>query len=453
MQNSLILRAYMERTPRSAELKQEAGRSFPSGVTHDSRYLLPYGIYATHAKGARKWDVDGHEYADFFGGHGALMLGHNHPKVVAAARAAVDQGWQFAASNERELRWAQRVQSLLPSAERVRFTASGTEATLLALRLARSFTGKQQIVRFRTHFHGWHDHTISGFVSHFDGSPTPGVLPGIAEAMLLHDPGDTEALSRTLSSRSDIAAVIVEPTGGQMGLTPLAPEFLHEIERLSRRHGVLFIMDEVVTGFRVSPGGAQGAFGLRPDLTTLGKILTGGMPGGAVAGRADIMNLLDHAAAQKAKREKILHPGTFNAHPVAAATGTATLDLLAKDGVCDAASAVAAELRARLNALLEAERVPWVYHGTYSMFHLFMNPKGRDLRPTTFDAFAVDSEELRAPPPELLCKFRLAMLVNGVDLNLLGGGLISSAHGPAELDWMESSLREAVRMLRQEAEI
>ena len=181
LSNSAIVAAYREKSPASAELAGQAARSFPSGLTHDSRYLQPYGIYIERAEGAHKWDVDGNEYVDYFGGHGALLLGHNHPQVLAAMHTALDAGTHFGASHALEVRWAQAVQKLVPCAERVRFTSSGTEATLLALRLARAHTGKSKIIHFATHFHGWQDHVTSGYSSHFDGAPTTGVLPGVAE--------------------------------------------------------------------------------------------------------------------------------------------------------------------------------------------------------------------------------------------------------------------------------
>lgn len=174
--NSHIMAEYLEHTPGSARLYERANQVFPSGITHDSRHMKPYPIYVDQAEGAHKRDVDGNDYIDYFGGHGALLLGHSHPEVTEAAQAALTRGTQYAASHEPEVIWGEAVLRMLPSAERVRFTASGTEATLLALRLARAFTGRDKIVRFKGHFHGWHDHMTSGYVSHFDGSPTPGVL-------------------------------------------------------------------------------------------------------------------------------------------------------------------------------------------------------------------------------------------------------------------------------------
>lgn len=211
--NSQIIADYRAKTPASAALAAEARELFPSGVTHDGRYLEPYGIYVTRGEGAYKWDVDGNRYIDFFGGHGALLLGHNRPEVIAAVQTALQDGTHFGANQEREVRWAQLVKQLIPSAERVRFTSSGTEATHMALRLARAFTGRRQVIRLKTHFHGWHDHVTSGFNSHFDGAPTVGVLPGVAEGVLLLPPNDLDAVAAALDANQDIAAMILEPTG------------------------------------------------------------------------------------------------------------------------------------------------------------------------------------------------------------------------------------------------
>ena len=272
----------------------------PSGITHDGRHLEPYGVYIERGEGPYKWDVDGNRYIDYYGGHGALLLGHNHPVVAAAVRSALERGTHFGASHALEVRWAEAIRGLMPSAERIRFTSSGTEATLMAVRLARSFTGRRKILRIRTHFHGWHDHMTSGYQSHFDGTPTVGVLPAVAEQVVLADPNDVDGLRRVLAADREIAAAIVEPTGGSFGMVPLAPSFLMALRELTAAHGALLIFDEVVTGFRVAPGGAQGHFGITPDLTTLAKIVAGGMPGGAVAGRADVLAALDFAASAAA---------------------------------------------------------------------------------------------------------------------------------------------------------
>jgi glutamate-1-semialdehyde 2,1-aminomutase len=264
--NSPIVAAYVEATPGSAALHAQAAQRLPSGVVHDSRYTDPYPMYTERATGPRKWDVDGREIVDFYGGHGALILGHCHPDITAAAQRQLALGTHFGSCHALEVEWAGLIQEMVPCAERVRFTSSGTEATHMALRLARAFTGKPRILRFQRHFHGWHDHMAFGVDGHFDGSPTPGVLPEIAAEVLLVPPGDIAAVEQALDEHDDIAAVIIEPTGASTGAVPVSAEFLHGLRALTRQHGVVLIFDEVVTGFRVSPGGAQGALGVTPDL-------------------------------------------------------------------------------------------------------------------------------------------------------------------------------------------
>ena len=448
--NSRIAAAYRERTRRSRALAGEARALFPSGLTHDGRRLDPYAVYVDRAAGPRKWDVDGNEYVDYFGGHGALLLGHCHPAIDRAVGDALARGTHFGASHEGEVRWAQAVQALVPSAERVRFTSSGTEATHLALRVARAATGRRKVLRFRTHFHGWHDHMASGFASHFDGTPTPGVLEEVAGSVVLLDPGDEPAMRETLAGDPDIAAVILEPTGSTFGLVPVRPAFLEALREASEAAGALLVFDEVVTGFRVSPGGAQGAFGITPDLGTFAKILAGGLPGGALAGRKDLLDHLDFEAAAAAGHEKIGHQGTYNANPVSAAAGSEMLRIVGASDACARANAFGERLRAALNEVLLEEGVAWAAYGTFSGFHLFLNPEGRPLRADRFDPHALDYRELRANPPGLADRLRLAMLVNGVDLTGAPGGTISAAHGDAERNDTVDAFRESLRMLKAE---
>src|ERR1700704_2798455 len=351
--NSKIESEYRARTRRSAELYGRARKVIPAGLTHDSRTLLPYPIYAARASGPRKWDVDDNEYVDYFGGHGALLLGHGHPAVVEAIERQVKLGTHWGSSHELEVRWAELVNRLIPCAERVRFTASGTEASHLALRLARAFTARTKVVRFTGHFHGWHDQVVAGSMSHFEGGVPAGILPGILDETVLL-PADDSALA-AIRARDDIAAVILEGSGASWGMVPLPEGFLAGLRAVTTERGIVMILDEVITGFRWSRGGAQARFGVIPDLCVLAKIIAGGLPGGAVAGRKDIMDQLDQAAAKAAGREKIGHQGTFNSNPLCAAAAVATLAIVERDDVCTTAETTAEELRTGMRTTLSEE--------------------------------------------------------------------------------------------------
>ena len=449
--NATLTEIYQALTPGSAALAAKARTVMPSGLAHDSRHFDPYPLYIQRALGPVKWDVDGNRYVDYFGGHGALILGHNHPTVMAAVHAALEQGTHFGACHALEVRWAELVTQMVPSAERVRFTSSGTEATLMALRLARAYTGRSKLVRFRGHFHGWHDHMTSGYTSHFDGTPTSGVVDGVAENVLLCDPNDVAGITRIFNDHRDIAAVIIEPTGANFGKMPVQTSFLTLLRALTRQAGTVLIFDEVVTGFRVSPGGLQAVVGITPDMTTLAKILSGGLPGGAVAGRKDIMDWLDFDAAKAAGREKVAHLGTFNANPVSAAAGIATLEILAGTDACARANAYGAELRGKMNAVLEEEAVKWAVHGSYSGVHVFTNPEGAALVPRAFDAAAFIPAMMQKKRGEGVAgQVRMGMLVNGVDLNSGPSGTISAMHGEEEMAVTVEAFRATVRALKRE---
>jgi glutamate-1-semialdehyde 2,1-aminomutase len=449
LSNSQIEAAYRAMTLRSGALAAKARNVFPSGITHDSRHMNPYGIYVDHAEGPRKWDVDGNEYVDYFGGHGALILGHNHPVVTDAVQSAYRKGTHFGASHALEVEWAEQVTRMVPCAEKVRFTSSGTEATLMAVRLARAYTGRSKIVRFRTHFHGWNDHMAPGQANHFDGTPTTGVISGIAASVVLVDPNDENGLVDALGA-GDIAAVILEPTGSSTGMVPVAPGFLSFLREQTQAAGSLLIFDEVVTGFRVSPGGAQAAYGITPDLATFAKIIAGGLPGGAVTGKADIFDLLDFEASAAKGFEKIGHQGTYNANPVAAAAGIATLKIIANEDICKKANVFGDALRERLNNEILNLGLNWAAYGEHSALHIFTNPKGRSITPDNFDPLKLPFMELKENATGVVPKLRQAMLLNGVDINGWPGGTISASHTEKELEETVLAFRNSVAMLKDE---
>lgn len=453
--NSPIIASYLARTPASAAAYERARAVFPGGVTHDSRYMLPHPLSVARAAGARKWDIDGNEYVDYVGGHGALILGHAHPEMAARVAEQVARGTHYGANHDLELRWGELVQAMVPCAELVRFTSSGTEATLIALRLARAATGRPRILRLRGHFHGWHDHVAFGVTDHFDGSPTPGVLPGLAEGVVLADPNDIPGLVAALDAHEgEIAAAILEPTGSSYGQVPLSRDFVAAMRAETARRGILLIFDEVVTGFRSARGGAQEALGITPDMATLAKILAGGLPGGAVVGRRDVLELLDPVRAAARGVEKIGHQGTYNANPLSAAAGIATLEILRDTDALARTHAYAAALREGATEVLAEEGLPWAAYGQGTGLHIFINPRGLAVDPRTFDPLGLGYSELKLPRGDRTAsKLRLAMRLHGVDLTPWPGGPASAAHGAAELEQTLDALRRSIRLLREEGEI
>ena len=450
--SSPTLQAYAEKTPTSAVLYRRARTTFPSGITHDVRFLLPHPLSVDRADAGRKWDVDGNEYVDYFGGHGALMLGHNYPAVVEAVREQAGRGVHYGASHELELEWGELVCSLLPSAERIRFTVTGTEATHLALRLARASTGKPKMVRFWTHFHGWHDHVA--FARGKAETAPEGILPEVIESMLVAPPGDISYLENLFAARDDIAGVILEPTGSTFGKVPINPQFLTDLRALTERHGVVLIFDEVITGFRCSPGGAQAFYGVTPDLTTIAKILGGGYPTGAVAGRADIMNVMEFQASEAGiAGPRVPHQGTYNAGPVSAAAGLATLKLLRSGDFIERANRTTQTLRREMNGVLSKMGADWCVYGEFSGFHIFTNPAHEAVGPDDIQAGRVDSSKLKGASPELIHKMRAGSLCGGADMMPWPGGVVSGVHDDADVEWTISAFETMVRMLAEEGEL
>ncbi len=443
--------AYRERFPRSAELYASACEVFPSGVTHDGRFLTPFPPYVASATGAVKRTVEGVELIDYWSGHGSLLLGHSHPDVVAAVQKQVALGTHYGACHELELEWGRLVQRLVPSAERVRFTSSGTEATLMAVRIARLVTGRTKVLKFAGHVHGWHDQLApAADPPHDDPAyPTPGVPDDVLGQLVVVPPNDLAAVERAVETHRP-AAVIVEATGGRWGVVPVRGEFLRGLREITSRTGTVFVMDEVITGFRVAPGGAQEVYGVTPDLTTLAKIVAGGLPGGCLAGRAD---LLDALAFDNRHGRKMKHPGTYNGNPLSAAAGVAMLRHVATGEPCRAATAAAVTLRRRLNDLFHESGVDWVAYGGFSLTHLLPGYDGP--APESDDFVPYDGDFARLDRPidrRFVHAFRTATLLGGVDC--MGTGLITSAaHGEQEIDRTVSGFAEAIERLRDAGEM
>ncbi len=421
---------YAAEFPASRRLFEQARSLFPDGVTHDLRHLEPFPVYVERAEGAHKWDADGHELIDHWCGHGSILLGHSHPAVVEAVRRQTGRATHPGACHELEIEWGRWVRRLVPSAERLRFVSSGTEATLMALRLARLHTGRPRVLKFAGHFHGWNDFLIPAADLPYDGAPVPGVPAEVSAHAVVVPPNDPAAVEKALAEDAGIGAVILEPTGGHFGAVPVRGDFLRALRELTARAGRLLIFDEVITGFRVGPGGAQGHYGVTPDLTTLAKVLAGGLPGGCVAGRADVLAYLEFRPG----KPKMKHPGTFNANPLSAAAGVATLEQVATGEPCRRANAAAERLRRRLNEAFAGRGLNWVAYGEFSGFKLLPGYRGPRPDGDGFVPYGGDAARLAAPKgARLVHAFRRAMLLCGVDLPGLGG-MTTAAHTEADVD-------------------
>lgn len=421
-----LIAEYAKANPRSRAAFERATQALPGGLTHDVRAFTPFLPYIARAQGAHKWDLDGHEYVDYALGHGALILGHAHPAIVDAVTRQVGLMTHPGANHLLEVEWATRIESLVPGAEMVRFTSSGTEATLLALRLARAATGRPKILKFQGHFHGWHDAVMPGQAWPWDQVPT-GVSPAIArETVVL--PADLDAVEATLRADHEIGAVILEPSGASWGTLPLPEGFLTGLRALTAARGVILILDEVITGFRWAPGGASQKYGVHGDLVTVAKILAGGLPGGAVAGRRD---LLEPIGLPGGSPRRIQHPGTFNANPVSAASGIACLDLVRDPALQARCDRLAADLRRGMNDVLRRRGVRGIAYGESSTFHLAFDPHLAPGEPRSLGALSLESLKQQRGQ-SLFGALSLAMLLEGAHVFALGG-FLSIAHSEQDV--------------------
>ena len=424
-------------------------------VGHDLRSLAPVPFYIERGKGSRKWDVDGNEYVDFLMGNAALMLGHAFPAVVEAIQEAVSSGTHFGNDHPLHLEWAEKVQQMIPSAERVRFVNSGTEATLLAIRLARAVTARRKLLRFAGHFHGWHDDVVHGFDRPFDKSGSLGVSGNEQRDVVLAVDSDLDGIEALLRT-NEFAGVIVEVTGASWGRAPLPDGLLEMLRRETTASGTTLIFDEVIAGFRFSPGGYQQRIGITPDLTCLAKIVAGGMPGGAVVGREDIMQLLVKTGDPEHDRfGRVCHFGTFNGSPLSAAAGLATLAEIDNGTALADAEQLAVRLRDELNGLLAELDIAGFAYGAASLFHIYFETDQRQLSDasTRDDLVTNDPERLKGMPAALVSRYQELLRLAGIDLMSGTGGALSSSHTEADINWALDAWRETLTTLLDEGHL
>ena len=448
---SSMIDRYTARFAGSQRRYLEAKNVFPDGVTHDLRFMTPFPIYIDRQRGSRKWDVDGHEFIDYWSGHGSMLLGHSQPDVVAAVRKQMEKSTHAGGCHEGEIEWGKLVQRLVPSTEKVRFVGSGTEATLMAVRLARMFTGRPKLLKFVGHFHGWHDAVMPAAYTPFDSSSVPGVPRDFTMNTVVIAPNNLELLERTLAADSSIGAVILEPTGGHWGAVPIRGPFLHALRDLTTKHGQLLIFDEVITGFRVAPGGAQEFYGIKPDMTTLAKIVAGGLPGGCLAGRADVLDQI----ATRSGKPKMRHPGTYNANPLSAAAGIETLKKVATGEPGRTANSIGRLLRNRLNEMFTQQGWPWIAYIDFSMFRMLPNYHGPRPNNASTDndgliPYDGDIDKLEnSRDASIPLAFRRGMLLNGVDIPGLGGWLMAT-HTEADVEQTVHAVSATLDTLKEE---
>jgi len=421
---------------RSEELFARAKAVIPGGVSSPVRAFKAVGgspLFVARAEGARFWDEDGRAFVDYVGSWGPMILGHAHPAVVEAVRAAAGRGTSYGAPCAGEVELAERIARLMPAVEKLRFVSSGTEATMSALRVARGFTGRRKILKFDGCYHG---HADSLLVAAGSGVATLGIpgSPGVPEGTVadtlvapFNDTGAVEAAVR--AHGSDLAAVIVEPVCGNMGTVAPKPGYLEALREITRRCGSLLIFDEVMTGFRLALGGAQERYGIRPDMSCLGKIMGGGLPAAAYGGRADIM-------ATVAPDGPVYQAGTLSGNPLAMAAGAAVLDLLARPGVYATLEATSARLEDGLRRAARDTGTTVTINRVGSMLTVFFCAG-----PVTDYASAKTSDTKR------FARFFQALLKRGVYLPpaQFEAAFVSLAHGEAEIDATLAAAAEALK--------
>ncbi|MBI1965467.1 MAG: glutamate-1-semialdehyde 2,1-aminomutase [Betaproteobacteria bacterium] len=424
---------------RSQKLFQHAQLFIPGGVNSPVRAFQSVGgtpPFIQRGRGAQIWDVDGKAYIDYVGSWGPLIVGHAHPDVLKAVQQACERGLSYGAPTEQEVEMAELLCKLVPSLERVRLTSSGTEATMTALRLARGHTGRPKIVKFEGCYHGHADSLLvkAGSGALTLGQPSSAGVPAETAAhTIVLDYNDETALERAFKRDGDrIAAVIVEPVAGNMNLVAPRPSFLEALRGICTRYGAVLIFDEVMTGFRVALGGAQSLYGIKPDLTTLGKVIGGGLPVGGCGGRRDIMQAI-------APLGPVYQAGTLSGNPVAVAAGLATLKLIQAPGFFDRLAATTRALCEGLTGAARARGVPFCAQNIGGMFGLYF----RETPPASY-------AEVMQCDKEAFNRFFHAMLAAGVYFapSAYEAGFVSSAHGAPEIDKTVNAAHKAFAAMR-----
>ncbi len=411
---------YTSKTAKSKQLHERAKQVLPAGVSYFIRYFEPYPFYIDCAKGSKIKDVDGNVYIDFWMGHYTHILGHSPENIIEAVKKQVEHGTHYGVCHELEIALAEQIVKMVPSARMVRFCNSGTEAAMYATRLARAYTGKSKVVKFEGGWHGGYDALHVAVKPPFDMPESKGITESALKDTIVAPFNDLQETERKIRDQ-EVAAVIVEPVLGSGGCIPAEKEFLKGLRELCHQKDVLLVFDEIITGFRLAPGGAQQSYGVTPDVTLLGKILGGGFPIGAVAGRKDVMERMDPTLFERPNFS--FHGGTFTANPATLCAGLEMLKTLEDGHVISRLNAVGEKIHKGLEDAFQRGKVDVRVNRAGSLFHVhFTKEEVKNAK--------VASEADR----KKLTEYHQTLINNGVFFLPNKTGAISSAHSKEDLD-------------------
>jgi glutamate-1-semialdehyde 2,1-aminomutase len=423
---------YVSRTIKSRSLYERAKQVLPGGVSYSIRYFEPYPFYTARAHGSKLYDVDGNEYVDFWLGHTALILGHSPPKVVEAVKKQLEDGTQYGTSHELEIILAEQVAKMVPSAQMIRFTNSGTEANMYAVRLARAYTGKSKIAKFEGGWHGGYDALHVGVKYPFALPESAGLTPGATGETLLLPFNNIAGVEEKLRREKNVAAIIVEPVLGGSGGIPAKGAFLKALRETCSEKDILLIFDEVITGFRLAPGGAQQYYNVLPDITVLGKILGGGFPVGAFSGPREIMERLDTLVHKRPYFS--FHGGTFAANPITMAAGLTTLRILEDGRLINKLNVVGQEVREKTRKIFETKGMTVQVTGISSLFNVHFT---KDTVKDANGAFRADRDKQ--------IEYNLNLIESGIFVLPSHTAALSTVHSKADIEKFLSATEEYAR--------
>ncbi len=441
-----FLETYQKKTPLSKNLFERAKKVMPGGISHNIHFFPPYPFFVKGAKGSKIWDVDGNEYIDLWMGHYTHILGHHSEVIIKAIEEQLREGIHWGIVFEKQVALAELIQELIPSAEMVRFCCSGTEATMYAVRLARAYTGKRMILKVAGGWHGANPYLSFGIKVPYEMEESLGLLPEIKKStdiILFND--IKESLNVIHKYRDDLAGIIIEPVIGEGGFISASIEYLKALRSETEASGAMLIFDEVISGFRVSLGGAQERFGIIPDLTTLGKITGGGFPVGAVVGKRAILEKTSPEIGGKKWERILIGGGTFSSHPFTVSAGIAMLNYLKshRDDVYPVLEEKGKKIREGIQNAFDSEGVEAEVTGTGSLFQThfpFERGKRLDSPHSIHQWTDIEKREI---------EFRLRMLTKGVHV-MHGGGSISLTHTDDDIERIIKASKEVAKEMKKQ---